>query len=107
MIKHPNNVGEFVEQIRARSCQGGNQFHADPHPHGINPNALRVMKNGEIHYFKVVYEGPGVAVTDANPNGHYVTIYQPNTSTGHKVGVSDFLNSLDHTFIKERKKRDW
>lgn len=106
MPKHPNNVKDFAEHIRAKTTADVS-FVPELTPSQQQPNALRIFRNGELIYGKVVYEGPGVAVTDANPNGHYVTIYQPNTSTGHRVSVSDFLLALDHTFIKVRPKRDW
>lgn len=106
MSKHPSNVTEIAEHIRAKTTADVS-FVPVLTPSQQQRNAFQVWKNGEMLYGKVVYEGPGMAVTDANPNGHHVTIYQPNQSTGHKVSVSDFLNSLDHSFIKVRPKRDW
>lgn len=105
-LRHPSNVHEFAEQVRARSTADVSLV-PEMTPTRQQPHALRIWKNQELAYPHVVYEGPGFAVTDANPNGHYVTIYQPNQSTGHRVSVSDFLLTLDHTFIKTRLKRDW
>ena len=105
-IKHPCNHKEFAEQIRARSTADVKLI-PEMTPTRQQPHSLRIWRNGELIHPHIVYEGPGFAVTDANPNGHYVTIYQPNSSTAHKVSVSDFLLTLDHTFIKVRPKRDW
>lgn len=106
MPKHPSNVQEFSEHIRSKTTADV-KFIPVLTPSQQQRNALQIWRNDELIYGKVIYEGPGFAVTDANPNGHYVTIYEPNSSTAHKVSVSDFLLALDHKFIKVRPKRDW